>query len=228
MDNVKLRHLVLGYGEVGQAICKVLGQAMWKSTTSGNWDNNPVDVLHVCIPFKDKNSFKEAIAPYMEIAKLVIVHSSVPIGTCFDLGVVHSPVRGVHPNLEEGIRTFVKYFGGKDADKAAKIFFDLGIKTRILSSASTTEALKLWDTTQYGLMILLEKAIYRWCKRHNLNFHEIYTLANKDYNEGYVALGRPEVVRPYLKHIPGPIGGHCVVPNAKLLGSEYEFPEDLD
>ena len=32
-----------------------------------------------------------------------------------------------------------------------------------------------------------------------------------------MALGRPEVVRPVLNYVPGPIGGHCVVSNAMLF-----------
>jgi UDP-N-acetyl-D-mannosaminuronate dehydrogenase len=134
------------------------------------------------------------------------------------LGIVHSPIRGVHPNLAKGIKTFVKYFGGKDAKKAASIFSRLGIKTKVFKEAKTTEALKLWDTTQYGRLIMLEKEIHEWCKENKVDFKAVYTEANKDYNEGYTKLGRPEVVRPYLKHVEGPIGGHCVTPNAKLLG----------
>jgi UDP-N-acetyl-D-mannosaminuronate dehydrogenase len=132
--------------------------------------------------------------------------------------VVHSPIRGVHPHLAKGIKTFVKYFGGKKAKEAAKVFERLGVKTKVFKDARTTEAIKLWDTSQYGRLIMLEKEIHQWCKENKIDFDAVYTQANKDYNTGYVALGRPEVVRPYLKHMPGPIGGHCVTPNSKLLG----------
>lgn len=208
--------LIIGHGEVGSALHKVLGKAMYVDGHSETWDGNRVDVCHICIPYTD--DFNKTIFTYAGICDLMIVHSSVPVGTCDPLGVVHSPIRGVHPNLAGGIRTFVKYFGGKNAEKAARIFRRLGIKTRVFKEARTTEALKLWDTTQYGKLIMLEKEIYKWCKDHDIDFDTIYTQANKDYNEGYRKLGRPEVVRPYLKHIEGPIGGHCVLPNAKLLG----------
>jgi hypothetical protein len=97
------------------------------------------------------------------------------------------------------------------------IFEQLGIKTRTYENARTTEALKLWSTTQYGRMIMLEKEIYEWCQENDVDFDAVYTQHNQDYNEAYLKLGRPDVVRPWLKHIPGPIGGHCVLPNAKLL-----------
>lgn len=220
-------HIIVGYGEVGKSLGKVIGRHYWYDKELGNnfptmqevekW-KDPV-VIHICIPyFGDGKEFKEAVSGCSEGGKfLVIVHSSVPVGTCDALGVVHSPIAGVHPHLAEGIRTFVKYFGGKNASKAAKIFKNLGLKTKTYKEARITEAMKLWSTTQYGRMIMLEKEIYEWCEKNNLPFEEVYTRSNKDYNEGYTKLGMKHVVRPYLKHVPGPIGGHCVMPNSKLL-----------
>lgn len=208
-------HLVFGYGEVGKALGTVLGKHLWKDRKGGTWNGELVDITHVCVPYSDE--FTNLIRFLKQGSQLVIVHSSVPVGTCDRLGVVHSPIRGVHPYLEEGIRTFVKYFGGKRANEAAKIFADLGIKTKTYTDARTTEALKLWDTTAYGRMIMLEKEIYAWCQKHKVDFDTVYTEATKTYNEGYTKLGMSHVVRPVLKHMEGPIGGHCVLPNAKLL-----------
>lgn len=217
-------HLTVGLGEVGGAIHKIVG-GQYHTRSKSTWDGKPVDVVHICIPYtlETAHEFAEIVKEYKRKSKLVIVHSTVALGTCDKLGVVHSPVRGVHPNLEKGIRTFVKYFGGKDAQRAANIFKKLGIKTKVYDKAKTTEAIKLWDTTQYGIMIFLEKEIFHYCKRKGIDFDAVYTRANKDYNAGYLELGRPDVVRPHLKHVPGPIGGHCVIPNAILLG--YPFPE---
>ena len=212
-----MKHLIVGFGEVGKAIYHILGKMTpYVDHNKSTWDGKFVDVVHICIPYSDK--FIHEVETYKSVSNLVIVHSSVPVGTCDALKVVHSPIRGVHPNLEKGIRTFVKYFGGKDAYKASTIFKKLRIKTRCFKESRTTEALKLWDTSQYGRLIMLEKEIYKWCQDNKLNFKNIYTLANKDYNEGYTKLGMPYVVRPYLYHKEGPIGGHCVLPNAKLLG----------
>jgi len=222
-------HLTVGLGEVGSAIKNIVG-GVYVTRSAGDWDGREVDVVHICTPYTEEKAadFEAMIEHYKKKSKLVIVHSSVPVGTCDALDVVHSPIRGIHPELEKGIRTFVKYFGGKRAAEAAKIFSDLGLKTQVFSDAKTTEALKLWDTTQYGYLIMLEKTIYKWCREHGVNYEDVYIKANKDYNEGYVELGRPDVVRPWLKHMPGPIGGHCIIPNSKLLGSEFEIPEDID
>jgi hypothetical protein len=55
------------------------------------------------------------------------------------------------------------------------------------------------------------------CGKLKLNFNDVYTIANKDYNNGYIKLGKSNVVCPVLKMIPGKIGGHCVVRNCDLL-----------
>ncbi len=214
-----MKHLIVGVGEVGKGLHKVLGKALtWDIKGPCTWDGEEgVDVVHICIPYSER--FNETVGMYKDcVSDLVIVHSSVPVGTCDKLEVVHSPIKGVHPHLAKGIKTFVKPFGGKNAQKAANIFKKLGIKTRVYKDAKTTEALKLWETSQYGRMLMLEKEIHDWCEKNKVDFDAVYTQANKDYNEGYLKLGRPEVVRPYYKHVEGPIGGHCVLPNAKLLG----------
>jgi UDP-N-acetyl-D-mannosaminuronate dehydrogenase len=210
-------HLTVGMGDVGKAI-QAIFDGPYVTKTVSVWNGKPVDVAHICIPYITKKDFFTNVENYKNLSKLVIVHSTTPVGTCDALGVVHSPIRGVHPHLNRGLWTFVKYFGGKNAGKAARIFSAIGIQTRVFKEAKTTEAIKLWDTTQYGKLIMMEKEIYEWCKKNNLDYREVYQIPNQDYNRGYVALGRPDVVRPWLKHVPGPIGGHCVLPNAKLLG----------
>jgi hypothetical protein len=223
---VHLKHLVVGYGEVGQSLGKVLHKRGKNDIFVedpkfhfGYSGEEEINFIHICIPYT--KDFYKVVEKYKFWNVPIIVHSSVPVGTCDSLGVVHSPICGVHPHLAEGIRTFVKYFGGKDAKKAAKIFSDLGIKTHVFKEARTTEAMKLFSTTQYGLMIMIQKEMYKWCQENKLDFDIIYTEANKDYNSGYVKLGMPQVVRPYLKYMEGEIGGHCILPNAKLLGKTW-------
>lgn len=209
------KQLVVGLGEIGKAIQSILKcDGVDIEGITGRYD-----VLHICFPFSDK--FKESV----ELLKIrhscdfVIIHATVPIGTAFVLGAVSSPCRGIHPHLEEGIRTFVKFFGGKGAGKAACIFHDVGIKSDVSEDSQSVEAMKLWDTAQYGLNILLEKEIHRFCQENNLNFDTVYTIANSSYNAGYDKLGFPQFKKFVLQHKEGPIGGHCVVPNCDLLNS---------
>jgi hypothetical protein len=219
---------ILGYGEIGKAISQFYKKPLIKDL---NRDDGllGVEILHICIPWSDK--FVEITKKEIKKIKpkLTIIHSTIALGTTKKLAdkfngmVVHSPIRGVHPKLYRGIKTFVKYIGadnkkaGKMAEKHLK---SLGIKTKVFYPSATTEALKLWDTTQYGWFIVLNKEIKKWCDENGLDFEAVYTDANKTYNEGYKKLGRPEVVRPYLKYLKGKIGGHCVIPNCRILNSE--------
>jgi len=220
---------ILGYGEIGQAMARFYNNPKIKDLIRDD-DLKGVEVLHVCIPFSD-NFIRIVAAEIKNIKpKLTIIHSTVlPFTTnklakiVAPLFVVHSPVRGVHPHLQRGIKTFIKYIGADNknsGDLAKKHLEGLGIKTEIFYPSVTTEALKLWDTTQYGLMIVLNKEMKKWCDKYGLDFEKIYTEANKSYNEGYLKLKRPEVMRPYLKYIAGKIGGHCVIPNCRILDSE--------
>jgi len=215
---------ILGYGEVGQAIAKFYDNPRIKDLKRRG-DLTGVEILNICIPWSS-NFVKIVRSEIKKIRpRLTIIHSTVAPGTTKKIGgmVVHSPVRGIHPNLYKGIKTFVKYIGAdnkKAGDMAKRHLDGLGIKTKIFMPSETTEVLKLWDTTQYGWMIILNKEIKKWCDKKGLKFKDVYEEANKSYNEGYKKLGRPEVVRPYLKYIHGRIGGHCIIPNCKLLDSE--------
>ncbi len=215
-------NIVVGLGEVGGAIREVLecgGHDPFKNIL----EQGHFDVMHIAFPWApSKYDFIEEVKKYKALftPSLIIIHSTVPLGTSDKVGAVHSPIRGVHPYLAPAIKTFVKFFGGKDAERAAQIFKDKGVRTVCCASARDTEAAKLWDTTQYGAMIILNQEIYKYCEENHVDFNTVYTEFNKTYIEGYHALGRTEIQRPYLKYIPGPIGGHCVVQNSYLLESE--------
>lgn len=215
---------ILGYGKVGRTIAKFYDSPKIKDLDR-NDDLRGAEILHICIPWND--NFVEIVNKEIDSIKpkLTIIHSTVPVGTTKGIGgmIAHSPIRGVHPNLYEGVKTFVKYVGAdnKEAGEMAKEHLEsLGIKVKVFMPSMTTEALKLFDTAQYGWMIILNKEIKKWCDEKGLDFNAVYTEPNIDYNESYLKLGRPEVVRPFLKYIPGRIGGHCVIRNCELLDNE--------
>lgn len=228
MKKASITSLIIGYGEIGQGLHKVIGGDFFDMNGKASFSmdllsykdiEDKYKIIHICFPYS--NDFKRSVEYYKSFfrPKYIVVHSTVPVGTCDSLNVTHSPVRGVHPHIDQGIKTFVKYVGGVNAKRIAKYFKSFGIKTKVTEKASTTEALKLWDTTQYGMMILLNKYMKKWCDENGVDFDIVYTDANKTYNEGYMKLKRPEVVRPYLKYVGGKIGGHCVIPNAHLFKS---------
>jgi len=131
--------------------------------------------------------------------KLVIIHSTVAVGKTKMLyekygNVVHSPMRGVHPNLFEGIKTFIKFVGADNEElgkKAAKHLNEMGIpNVKVLQSSSTTELAKLLDTTYYGLCIAYHAYAAKLCHQLGVSFGDVMTEFNTSYNEGYLNLGR--------------------------------------
>jgi UDP-N-acetyl-D-mannosaminuronate dehydrogenase len=221
---------ILGYGEIGSSFAKFFKNPKIKDLKRDDGLQG-VDILHVCIPYNDK--FLAIIKKEInEIKpKLTIIHSTVAPGTTkkladiFDGMVVHSPMRGTHPNLFLGMKTFVKYIGADDRKVgllAKNHLSGLGIKTKLFFPSTTTELGKILDTTYYGVCIAWHKEMKKICDKFGVNFDETVTDFNKTYNEAYPKLGKKNVVRPVLSVDDKPIGGHCVVPNAEILKRCYK------
>ncbi len=222
---------IVGHGQVGQAVAKLYSE----TDTTKTWfsfdkiliydpyqgmmdDISDVDILNVCIPYT--KDFVSVVSDLPTANWYTVIHSTVPVGTTEKFGhkFLHSPVRGVHPNLYEGLKTFVKFIGGDEqlAQAYSGHLKTLGIETHICKDAKTTELSKLADTTYYGLCIAFTSDMKKLCDEYDLDFMEVMTKYNNTYNEGYKKLGKPNVVRPVL-YPTDKIGGHCIIPNAKLL-----------
>ena len=217
-----MKSLIIGRGEIGSALYRILEQNY--DTYIRDKKDFPIkgiEVLHICFPYFE--GFVEEVKKYVSQykPKYTIIHSTIPLGTTRKCGngIFHSPCMGIHPFLEEGIKTFTKYLSPPN-EELKQYFNRVGIKIMMVEEPENTEALKLWETTEYGWFIILEKEIKKWCEKKGLDFNLIYTEANKNYNEGYKKLGLKNVVRPILRHQEGKIGGHCVIPNCEVLDSE--------
>lgn len=225
--------LIIGAGQIGTSLKNVLSEK-YKVDIK---DKNPIDIkhydiLHICFGWSTKfisdvNEYVNQFTP-----NLVIIHSTVPMGTTDILNTinpvfVNSPVRGRHPHLEEGIKKFVKFFGGYGDDDlvnyAMKIFQDLGIKCFKCKNANTSELAKLLCTTYYGWCLVFQKEVKNLCDKFNVSFSEAYTLLNQTYNDGYRELNEPQFIRPILSDVPGKIGGHCIIPNCEILKDNLDF-----
>ena len=222
---------ILGYGEVGQAIAKFYSNPHIKDLARDDGLKG-VEILNICIPWS--KSFIKIVKKEIEKIKpkLVIIHSTVAPETTKKLSrifpkvmIAHSPVRGIHPNLFEGIKTFVKYVGAEDkrAGQAAKEHLEgLGIKTKLIFPAVSTELGKLLDTTYYALCIAWHGETKKLCDKFGADFENTVRDFNRTYNEGYTKLGKPNVVRPVLLPPENGIGGHCLIPNAKILKKYFK------
>lgn len=223
---------ILGWGEVGKAIGSFYKIKLIKDKEMDSFvGTKNLDVLHVCIPYS--KDFEKTVIKNIENHApdgLVIIHSTVPVGTTQAIQkrhkyTVHSPVRGVHPDLAKGIKTFVKYIGADDAGTGRltyEHFKEIGIKSVVVFKSKTTELLKLLDTTYYGLCIAFHDYALNLCDQEGLNFERVMDDANVSYNEGYKKLKKSNVIRPVLlPPAAGKIGGHCVIPNAELLRGQF-------
>jgi len=240
---------ILGYGEVGRAIAKFYKSPRFRKRFGGqakikdlNRDDGleGVEILHICIPWNE-NFIKIVRKEIKEIKpRLTIIHSTVAPGTTKKLAlslprrigrmVVHSPIRGDHPHLYKGIKTFVKYIGvdNKKAGELAKKHLEsLGIKTKVFYPSVTTEIGKLLDTSYYGLCIAWHGEMKKICDKYGIDFEKAVTNFNKTYNVTYPKLGKPNVVRPVLSPPERGIGGHCVCQNAEIL-EKYFKSQALD
>jgi UDP-N-acetyl-D-mannosaminuronate dehydrogenase len=221
---------IVGYGEIGSSLAKVYaGFPQYQVLVVDpfldmNDDLSNCHFLNICIPFIE--NFVEVVQEYIDKfnPKYTVIHSTVSPGTTEKIkgNVCHSPVRGLHPNLDVGIKTFLKYIGSDNEEVGIAYrnhLNEMGIESYLCKSSKTTEYSKLLDTTYYGMCIAFHSDVMSLCEKENIPFYEVMSLYNLSYNEGYYKLGKSEVVRPVL-YGTKKIGGHCVVPNAKIL-KEY-------
>lgn len=235
---------ILGCGEVGQAVARFYKNPRLKKRFGGqakikdlnrNDGLKEVEILHICIPWSD--SFVRIVKKEIEEIKpkLTIIHSTVFPGTTKNLTssskkefgrmVVHSPIRGIHPNLYKGIKTFVKYIGAdnKRAGKLAKKHLEsLGIKTKVFYPSLTTELGKLFSTSYYSLCIAWHGEMKKICDKDGIDFEKAVNDFNKTYNQGYKKLGKKNVIRPILYPSKGGIDKHCLIPNTEILKKYYK------
>lgn len=209
--------VIAGLGEVGKPLFELAS----KFHDAVGVDVSPfelpavVDILHVCYPFQIRDFAGETVR-YIELLKpaLTIINSTVAIGTTRSIAersgaaVVNSPIRGKHARMLDELCTYTKFVGAMDqaaGEQAARHFASMGLNAKILSSPEATELAKLTETTYFGLMIAWAQEIERYCDRTGQEYDEVVSF----YEE--IAFF------PSVKYFPGIIGGHCVMPNIKIL-----------
>jgi len=246
-QNRKMKYdsIIVGNGEVGSSLAKALTKKKKKSIKT--IDIKDIDYekalnssectnLHITIPYFNKY-FINYCLNYIKAFKptLVIIHSTVPVGITEEVEkavekkikdrkifIVHSPVRGQHPKLTESLLYFTKYVGTKNRTAFLEAKKELmPIKVKWIDNSKATELGKLLCTSYYGVIISWHREMMKMCDKFGVGFDDVVTDVNKTYNEGYKKF-RPNVIRPTLYPPTGAIGGHCVVPNAKLLNKQFK------
>lgn len=225
---------IVGYGEIGKSLQQVYSDYDKFNLTIIDKDyargDDNIDIMNICLPLVD--FFDTIVVNYIKKynPKLCIIHTSTIPGVTESIAdqvncsVVHSPVRGVHPNLYDGLKTFKKYIGYVDnegKELCERHYNELKIPFESIKGPANTELAKLYSTTYYGLCIAFHGEMKKHFEELNLNY-DIITDWNKTYNDGYKELGKEDVVRPVLTPPDKFIGGHCVIPNTELLRGIFQ------
>jgi UDP-N-acetyl-D-mannosaminuronate dehydrogenase len=219
--------VVAGLGEVGKPLYELISRhhdTIGVDIAAAK-RIEPAEVLHVCYPFQIKDFIGETVR-YIELFKpaLTIINSTVSIGTTraianrTGVAVVNSPVRGKHARMFEELRLYTKFIGALNpaaGAEAVRHFKSIGMKTKVLSSPEATELAKLTETTYFGVMIAWAQEVERYCDQAGERYEEITSF----YDEIKFF--------PPVKYFPGVIGGHCVMPNIRIL-NQYTHSALLD
>lgn len=210
--------LVVGLGEVGGALAEVLERKhpVLRHDIERREFSDQIGVMHICIPFTSHAQFEPLAIEYIRRfqPELTIINSTVLPGTTRSIAertgspVVYSPVRGKHAKMATDLLHYCKFVAASEeewADRAAAHFQAHGMTTRKMEKPETLEIAKLGETTYFGVIIAWAQEFNRYVQRVGAD----YDAATEFFEE--VAF------LPSQRYFPGFIGGHCVVPNIKLL-----------
>lgn len=210
--------LVVGLGEVGGALAEVLErkQPVLKHDIERREFNEPIGVMHICVPFQSRAQFEKIAAEYVRRFKpeLTIINSTVIPGTTRAVSeqtkspVAYSPVRGKHVKMAQDLLRYHKFVAAAEpawADRAEAHFREHGMKTQRIEKPETLEVAKLGETTYFGVIIAFAQEFNRYVEQVGGDYYEASTFFDE---VGFL---------PRQRYFPGFIGGHCVIPNINLL-----------
>jgi hypothetical protein len=222
-------NIVVGLGETGAPLLSVLKRGFPDSIGIDPGKGLPLEqydavektqFLHICLP-GDLSHFKEIVASYYSrfVPKVVVIHSTVPVGTTASLGIknaLHSPINGKHADMEASMLKHAKFIGGPcrcvEIHFLQRLLERCGVKASYVGETEVTELGKMLSTTLYGYLIAWEQEVERVCQHYSLDREEVRKLwcdiDSSDYDP--------------KQRYPGAILGHCVMPNVGLLLDEID------
>ena len=224
---------IMGFGEIGQSVSRLYSKSKYQILSKDlNQDflkEECVDVLHIAIPYS--SDFIKDVVKQIKKNKpgFVIIESTVDVGITRKINnklkkniVVHSPVRGMHPDLTKSIKYFIKYIGADNkniGNRAVEHYRSIGVKAKLFMPSESTEINKILSTSYYGICIVWAAEVKRLCNQYKVDYKSFEDF-NNSYNEGYLKMGRKNVIRPTLYPPKNGIGGHCVWENATMFNPQ--------
>lgn len=236
-----MKSLLIGAGEVGLGIYNVI-KTRHEVTVIDAVARDGVEteaegsyqMLHICFGYNAQNpsQFGESVVNYINRYRpsYVVIHSTVPPGTTRRIQeffnnvlIVHGPVEGRHQDFATSMHSWNKplgcvhrQLGTLRLTQVVSYFATVDMPTYLANSPEETELCKIWSTTRLGFDVAFTHYVTESLRAHGVDYQAFATYL-ENYNELYGALGLQQFTRPVLQPPQGPIGGHCVMPNMRLL-----------
>lgn len=213
---------VVGLGETGGPLFGILKEtydAIGVDLKVQTETPRRVEVLNICLPWSER--FVDIVREYQRdfTPDVTVIHTTVPVGTTKQIpGAVHSPILGMHDNMDVSLRKFTKWIGGApQLTSLVEMFFGAaGIMCRTVEDSDFTEALKLMCLAKYGMSIAFAQYQKELCDSIGMDY-SIITEWDLNYNKNVEC----RYHRPLLTPPGKTIGGHCVIPGTRLLHAQY-------
>lgn len=227
MDNREcVESLVVGCGEVGKSLFEIIkSKRDCEAIDKGDTLDCTCLYMNICIPYSEEfvGVVNEYITQYEPM--LTIIHSSVPVGTTKLIKgvVVHSPVRGKHPDIKDGLLNYVKFVGannvddGENALRYLKHFFNV----KVIENSDVTELMKIASLAKYCVYLSLADEIESWFSKIGSSYEYIKEW-DRTQNE-HIGKYYPSMQMPIIEPPKGECGGHCVLPVTKFLVDDSRF-----
>ena len=221
------RILIIGLGEVGRPLYEILSE---KFTDVYGYDSDrsktvhelkaipkPIEIMHIAYPYTG-GEFIDSTINYIRSfnPRLVIIHSSIPprttrlIQSKTNSIIAYSPVRGKHPNLKEHLRFWTKWISAVNQagiELAKRHLEDAGFKVKVAKDPESLELAKLWETIYRAAMIACWQEVHRISKDLGADIKVIAEFIQEVH----------EVLGDRPLYYPDVIGGHCLIPNTRIL-----------
>jgi len=230
------KDLVVGIGEIGKSILKLLS----KDSIVVGFDLNPdlmdkrkieryknlkTSFMHIAIPVTGK-FINNVLKLYKKFQpECIVIHSTIRPGTTeilqrkLPIPVIYSATRGVHKRMIYDLKRYTKFFvislnaprSKWASSRYVKMMKRCGIKTKKMTKPETLELAKIiCDTSYLGWLVNYAQLSNMIANEYGVNYDEMWSFTE----EIQKFLGN----RP--KMYPGIIGGHCVLPNLDLINNE--------
>ena len=221
------RILIIGLGEVGRPLYEIFSE---KFVDVYGYDSDrsktihelkaipkPIEVMHIAYPCTG-GEFIDSTINYIRSfnPRLVIIHSSIPprttrlIQSKTNSVIAYSPVRGKHPNLKEHLRFWTKWISAVNQagiELAKRHLEEAGFKVKVAKNPESLELAKLWETIYRAAMIACWQEIHRISKDLGADIKVIAEFIQEVH----------EVLGDRPLYYPDVIGGHCLIPNTRIL-----------